>query len=78
MATYKLVFTDKAQGFTVHVEDENNQQIESLELSLDEVTPALEEVLAQWAQYQFTADQILDEENNVIGGLDLESTGTKH
>lgn len=83
MAIYKLVFVDierdGKEGFSVHIEDENNNMIEKLEMNSDEVTPALAEALQQWAEYQFAADQIVDEEDNVIGGIDFENkSSTKH
>lgn len=83
MARYKLVFEDIKQegkeGFSVTLEDDNNQQIEKLEMDIEDVTPALEEVLSLWAQYQFTANQILDEDGLVVGGNDFNvDSDTQH
>lgn len=83
MAKYKLVFEDIKRngqdGFSVHMEDEDGNNIERLELEHDEVTIALMEALSIWEQYKLVAPEVEDENGNIVGGTDFDSgSTTKH
>lgn len=82
MAKIKFVMedveVDGRSAVKYYLEDGDGNKLETITLEMDEVTPAWMEALALFDQYSFTADQVLDQEDNVVGGIDVESAGTKH